>query len=65
MLKRLHQNFGHSSNEDLARSLRLRGAKPHVITACQVLRCATCAKHVRPKTARPARRSHVGDLNDT
>ena len=64
MLKRLHQNLGHPSNEDLARTLRLRGAKKHVQVACRALRCATCARHVRPKPPRPGRLGHVGDFNE-
>ena len=41
-LRRLHQNLGHPRREDLARHLRLAGAKNDVIQAAHSLKCATC-----------------------
>ena len=54
-LRRLHQNLGHPRREDLARHLRLAGAKSDVIQAAHSLKCATCQRHPNPGTRRPAK----------
>ncbi|CAK0846224.1 unnamed protein product, partial [Prorocentrum cordatum] len=52
MLKRLHVNLGHPSNEDLGRSLRLKGAKSATVQA------------QRPSARRPAHLHFVQDFGD-
>ena len=54
-LRRLHQNLGHPRREDLARHLRLAGAKNDVIQAAHSLKCATCQRRPNPGTRRPAK----------
>ncbi|CAK0856334.1 unnamed protein product [Prorocentrum cordatum] len=63
-LRQLHQNLGHPSNEDLARSLRFSGCRSEVVKAAKSLRCATCMSNVRKRIARPARLSHAADCNE-
>ena len=63
-LRRLHANLGHPSNEDLCRSLRLRGAKAHVVEAARRLACRACRKMKAIPTRRPARLHFVGDFAD-
>ena len=54
-LRRLHQNLGHPRAIDLARHLKLAGAKTEVVKAAHQLRCATCERHANPGTRRPAK----------
>ena len=55
MLKRVHENLGHPSNRDLARTLRIAHGKPHLIRyAAKEFSCSTCAARPMPKPARPA-----------
>ncbi|CAK0820255.1 unnamed protein product [Prorocentrum cordatum] len=61
---KLHQNLGHPSNEDLARSLRFSGCRAEVVKAAKSLRCASCMSKAKKKIARPARLSHTADFNE-
>eukprot|EP00438_Fugacium_kawagutii_P026759 Skav216449 [mRNA] locus=scaffold50:462658:469839:- [translate_table: standard] len=54
-LRRLHQNLGHPRRADLARHLRLSGAKEEVVKAAHQLRCGVCERHLNPGTRRPAK----------
>ncbi|CAE7480578.1 GIP [Symbiodinium sp. CCMP2592] len=53
-LKRLHQNLGHPTAEDLGRHLRLAGSSPEVVEAAKRLRCQVCDRHHRGKSAKPS-----------
>ncbi|CAE8614373.1 unnamed protein product [Polarella glacialis] len=63
-LKKLHQNLGHPSNEDLCRSLRLGGAATEVIKAIKCLRCTTCIRMHGRGSARPAKLPAMGNFNE-
>ena len=63
ILRRLHQNLGHPRNEDLARHLRLSGARDDVVKAAHQLKCATCERHANPGTRRPAKVVVALDFN--
>ena len=55
MLKRVHENLGHPSNRDFARTLRIAHGKPHLVRyAAKEFSCSTCASRPMPKPARPA-----------
>ncbi|CAE7357013.1 GIP [Symbiodinium sp. CCMP2592] len=62
-LKRLHQNLGHPSNEDLARHLRVAGAGSEVVEATKRLQCQVCARSKRASSARPASLPNLLDFN--
>ncbi|CAK0836533.1 unnamed protein product [Prorocentrum cordatum] len=64
-LRRLHQNLGHPSNDDLARNLRLNGADDALVRGAKHLRCATCNR-TKPAAGshRVSRLSPVGGFND-
>ncbi|CAK0817025.1 unnamed protein product, partial [Prorocentrum cordatum] len=64
MLKRLHVNLGHPSNEDLGRSLRLKGAKSATAQAVKELICGACRSQQRPSARRPAHLHFVQDFGD-
>ncbi|CAE7670010.1 GIP [Symbiodinium sp. CCMP2456] len=55
LIKKLHENLGHPRPLDMARSLRLAHAKPHLVRyVAKRFSCATCEAKPRPKPARPA-----------
>ena len=55
LLKKLHQNLGHPGPKELARSLRLARAKPHLVRyMAKEFRCDVCESRPKPKSARPA-----------
>ena len=55
LLKKLHQNLGHPGPKELARSLRLARAKPHLVRyMAKEFRCEVCEARPKPKSARPA-----------
>ncbi|CAK0825635.1 unnamed protein product, partial [Prorocentrum cordatum] len=64
-LRRLHQDLGHPSNDDLARNLRLNGADDALVRGAKHLRCATCNR-TKPAAGshRVSRLSPVGGFND-
>eukprot|EP00439_Symbiodinium_sp_Y106_P077011 s874_g16.t1 len=62
-LKRLHQNIGHPSNEDLARHLRVAGAGSEVVEATKRLQCQVCERSKRAISARPASLPNILDFN--
>ena len=64
LLKRLHVNLGHPSNEDLGRSLRLKGAKSATVEAVKGLICGVCRSQQRPSARRPAHLHFVQDFGD-
>ncbi|CAK0840847.1 unnamed protein product [Prorocentrum cordatum] len=64
MLKRLHVNLGHPPNEDLGRSLRLKGAKSATVQAVKGLICGVCRSQQRPSARRPAHLHFVQDFGD-
>ncbi|CAK0841380.1 unnamed protein product, partial [Prorocentrum cordatum] len=64
MLKRLHVNLGHPTNEDLGRSLRLKGAKSATVQAVKGLICGVCRSQQRPSARRPAHLHFVQDFGD-
>ncbi|CAK0843154.1 unnamed protein product, partial [Prorocentrum cordatum] len=64
MLKRLHVNLGHQSNEDLGRSLRIKGAKSATVQAVHGLICGVCRSQQRPSAREPARLHFVQDFGD-
>ena len=53
-LRKAHCNLGHPSRDDLARFLKLGGAKQEVIEAVGWLRCIACAHSNKPKAHRNA-----------
>ena len=55
LIKKLHENMGHPAPRDMARSLRIAHAKPHVIRyVAKEFRCSVCQSRPRPKPAKPA-----------
>ena len=55
LVKKLHENMGHPAPRDMARSLRIAHAKPHVIRyVAKEFRCSVCESRPRPKPAKPA-----------
>ena len=64
MLRKLHCNLGHPSNEDLGRSLRLKGARSQVVDAVKGLVCNVCQSQQRPSARRPAHLHFVQDFGD-
>ena len=55
LIKKLHENMGHPAPRDMARSLRVAHAKPHVIRyVAKEFRCSVCESRPRPKPAKPA-----------
>ena len=55
LIKKLHENMGHPAPKDMARSLRVAHAKPHVIRyVAKEFRCSVCESRPRPKPAKPA-----------
>ena len=55
LLKKLHENLGHPGPKELARSLRLARAKPHLVRfMAKEFRCSVCESKPKPKSARPA-----------
>ena len=54
-LCKLHciNKFGHPANNTLARTLRLRGAKPEIVEAAKRIKCDSCDRARAPKD--PAR----------
>ncbi|CAK0837883.1 unnamed protein product, partial [Prorocentrum cordatum] len=64
MLKRLHVNLGHPSNEDLSRSLPLKGAKSATVQAVKGLICGVRRSQQRPSAWGPARLHFVQDFGD-
>ena len=55
LLTKLHQNLGHPGPKELARSLRLARAKPHLVRyMAKEFRCEVCEARPKPKSARPA-----------
>ena len=62
-LRRLHRNLGHPSNVDLARDLRLNGAKQDV-EAAKHLTCQTCLRLAPRGVPRLAAVQRTGDFND-
>ncbi|CAE8612681.1 unnamed protein product [Polarella glacialis] len=63
-LRKLRQNLGHPSNEDLCRSLRLGGAAGEVIKAVKRLRCTTCTRMHGRGSTRPAKLPAMGNFNE-
>ena len=63
-LRRVHQNMGHPSNEDLARHLRLAGADSQVVKACQQLQCQTCCRSTSTGGRRPTKVVKPLDFNE-
>ncbi|CAE6970895.1 RE1 [Symbiodinium sp. CCMP2592] len=51
-LIKAHCNLGHPSKEDLARFLKLGGARKEVVEAVNWMKCVTCAHARRPSTHR-------------
>ena len=49
---RLHVNYGHPSNDTLARALRLGGARQSIVEAAKQVKCGTCDR-VKPPKAPP------------
>ncbi|CAK0817731.1 unnamed protein product, partial [Prorocentrum cordatum] len=64
MLKRLHVNLGHPSNEDLGCSLRFEGAKSAAVQAVEGLICGVHRSQQRPSARRPAHLHFVQDFGD-
>ncbi|CAE7781262.1 ankrd29 [Symbiodinium sp. CCMP2456] len=55
LVKKLHDNLGHPAPREMARSLRLATAKPHIIRyVARDFRCSVCESRIKPKPARPA-----------
>ncbi|CAE7762188.1 RE1, partial [Symbiodinium sp. CCMP2456] len=55
LLHKLHQNLGHPGAKELARSLKLARAKPHIVRyMAREFRCEVCEARPKPKSARPA-----------
>ncbi|OLQ01608.1 putative transposon protein [Symbiodinium microadriaticum] len=55
LVKKLHDNLGHPAPREMARSLKLANAKPHIIRyVAREFRCPFCEARIRPKPARPA-----------
>ena len=63
MLRQMHVNLGHPSNERLSRALVSQGYRPEVIQAARELPCETCAKCAGPKHQRPAALKPILDFN--
>ena len=63
-LRRVHQNMGHPSNNDLARHLKLAGASEESVKACHQLHCQTCKRHARSGSRRPAKVFKPLDFNE-
>ncbi|CAE7293046.1 RE1 [Symbiodinium sp. CCMP2592] len=62
-LKRLHQNLGHPTAEDLCRHLRLAGSSPEVVEAAKRIRCQVCDRHHRGKSAKPSSMPSLLEFN--
>lgn len=56
--------MGHPSNQDLARHLKLAGAKDQVVKACHQLACQTCNRANACGSRRPAKVVKPLDFND-
>ena len=55
LLTKLHRNLGHPGPKELARSLRLARATPHLVRyMAREFRCEVCEARPKPKSARPA-----------
>ncbi|CAE7437016.1 RE1 [Symbiodinium sp. CCMP2592] len=55
LVKKLHDNLGHPGARELARSLRLAHAKPHIVRhVAKKFVCPTCEARPKPRPARPA-----------
>ena len=55
LIKKLHENMGHPAGKEMARSLRLANAKPHVVRyVATKFECDVCKARPKPKPARPA-----------
>ena len=63
MLKQMHVNLGHPSNDRLSRALQDQGYRPEVYQAAREFPCVTCAKHAPPKHQRPAVLKPILDFN--
>ena len=63
MLRQMHTNLGHPSNERLCKALQTQGYRPEIIQAARELTCVTCAKCSPPKHQRPAALKQVLDFN--
>ena len=63
-LRRVHQNMGHPSNEDLARHLKLGGAGDNVVKACKQIHCETCQRSKPSSSRRPAKVVKPLDFNE-
>ena len=63
-LRRVHQNMGHPSNEDLARHLKLGGANESVVKACKQIHCETCQRSKMSSSRRPAKVVKPVDFNE-
>ena len=55
LIKKLHENMGHPAPREMARSLRIAHAKPHVVRyVAKSFKCDACEARPRPKPAKPA-----------
>ena len=63
MLRQMHTNLGHPSNERLCKALQTQGYRPEIIQAARELPCVTCAKCSPPKHQRPATLKNILDFN--
>jgi hypothetical protein len=63
MLRQMHTNLGHPSNERLCKALQAQGYRPEIIQAARELPCVTCAKCSPPKHQRPAALKQMFDFN--
>ena len=53
LVRTVHDNLGHPSNESLAKHFRMAGSRPEVIRMAEKLRCSVCEEMSRQKARRP------------
>ena len=64
VLRRVHVNLGHPSNEALTRHLAQAGASGPALHGAKHLQCATCARTKPPHAPRPAKTFQPRMFND-
>ena len=64
VLKRLHVNLGHPSNQAMVRHLAQAGASGPALLGARQLRCATCERTKMPPPARPTKCVQARRFND-
>ena len=63
MLRQMHVNLGHPSNERFSKALQTQGYRPEVIQAAREMTCTVCSRCSMPKHQKPGTLKPILDFN--